>query len=265
MAVRGETMNAGILLIILTFAASVALYGLRRINIPRKPGFEGIEAPETADAYNRISRWPQFRLLRLMFVRKLADYAPSGILADIGCGPGYLATLIAQRHPQLHVLGLDAADEMVKAAESSASNLGLSDRVKFRRGDAADLPLRDGTLDFAVSTLSLHHWSDPTRGLAEAHRVLKPGGQLLLFDLRRDSRRLFLWLVHFAQGVVVPAALRRANEPLGSLQSSYSLAEVEAMLAKSQFKEHAIDGRAAWVFVWARKASQEPAQLPVRG
>jgi len=257
-------MNPGILLIILTLATGVAVYGFRRINIPRQAGFEGIEAPETAEAYNRISRWPQFRVLRLIIARELASHGPAGILADIGCGPGYLATLIAQRHPQLEVLGLDASDEMVRAAESNVANLGLSDRVRFRRGDAADLPLPDRALDFAVSTLSLHHWSDPCRGLAEAHRVLKPGGQLLLFDLRRDSRRFFLWLLHFAQGVVVPAALRRAHEPLGSLRASYSLTETQALIAESPFKEFAIDGRAAWVFIWARKASQEAAQPPAR-
>jgi SAM-dependent methyltransferase len=113
----------------------------------------------------------------------------------------------------------------------------------------------DGELDFAVSTLSLHHWSHPSLGLAEIHRVLRPGGQLLLFDLRRDTRRFFLWLLRFGQGVVVPEPLRRANEPLGSLQSSYSVAELESLLARSPFKEHRIQGGTAWVFVWARKAS----------
>jgi ubiquinone/menaquinone biosynthesis C-methylase UbiE len=248
-----------IVFVLVALGVALFLVGFHRVDLPRTPSFEGIEDPQTTRAYDRISRWPQFRLLRLMVARKLADCSPSGILADVGCGPGYLTTLIAQQHPRLQVLGLDASDEMVRAADLNASNLGLSDRVRFRRGDAANLPLPDGSLDFAVSTLSLHHWSHPSSGLAEAHRVLKGGGQLLLFDLRRDCRRFFLWLLHFAQGVVVPGALRRANEPLGSLQSSYSLAEVEAMLAKSEFKEYAIDGRAAWIFVWARKASREAA------
>jgi ubiquinone/menaquinone biosynthesis C-methylase UbiE len=194
-----------------------------------------------------------------MIGRKLADYRPTGILADVGCGPGYLTTLIAQDHRHLQVLGLDTAEEMIKAADLNASDLGLSDRVKFRRGDAGNMPLPDGTLDFAVSTLSLHHWSHPMRGLAEIHRVLKTGGQLLLFDLRRDSRRFVLWLLGFAQGVVVPAALRRANEPLGSLQSSYNLAELEDLLAESPFKEYRLEGGPGWVFVWARKGSPEAA------
>lgn len=58
-------------------------------------------------------------------------------------------------------------------------------------GDVAGLPLPDGALDWAVSSLSLHHWSDPDRALGEICRVLKPGGQMLLFDLRRDPRRPF--------------------------------------------------------------------------
>jgi ubiquinone/menaquinone biosynthesis C-methylase UbiE len=229
--------------------------GLRRIDIPRTSSFEGIEDPQASQAYDRISRWPQFRLLRRTFASKLAELHPAGTLADIGCGPGYLVTQIARRHVQLRVLGVDTADEMIRAAMLNAARLGLSDRVEFRRGDVGTLPMPDGELDFAVSTLSLHHWSHPSLGLAEIHRVLRPGGQLLLFDLRRDTRRFFLWLLRFGQGVVVPEPLRRANEPLGSLQSSYSVAELESLLARSPFKEHRIQGGTAWVFVWARKAS----------
>jgi ubiquinone/menaquinone biosynthesis C-methylase UbiE len=195
-----------------------------------------------------------------MVVGKLTSYRPSGTLADIGCGPGYLALLIAEKHHRLQVLGLDSAEEMIGVAQANASRLGLSSRVRFQPGDVANLPLQDGTLDFAVSTFSLHHWSDPRWGLAEIHRVLRPGGQLLLFDLRRDSQGFFLLLLRFAQGIVVPAALRRANEPTGSLRSSYTVAEVDDLLGKSPFREHRVDGGAVSFFAWARKGSVEAAQ-----
>jgi ubiquinone/menaquinone biosynthesis C-methylase UbiE len=233
--------------------------GLRRVDLPRIVSFEGIEDPQASRAYDRISTWPQFRLLRRMIAGKLAGYRPSGTLADIGCGPGYLAMLIAEMHPHLQVIGLDSADEMIKAAESNALRLGLAERVRYRLGAVGNLPLQDGTLDFAVSTLSLHHWSDPSSGLAEIHRVLRPGGQLLLFDLRRDSRGFFPLLLRFAQGIVVPTALRRANEPIGSHHSSYTVAEVEGLLAKSPFVQHRVDGGAVWFFAWARKGPLEAA------
>ena len=244
-----------VLSIVIIMAVGVVLLqiGLSRVELPRTPSFEGIEDLEIARAYDRISRWPQFRLLRRMFARKLADYRPAGILSDVGCGLGYLTTLIAQNHRNLQVVGIDTADEMIKVADLNASNLGLSDRVEFRRGDAGNLPIPDDTFDFAVSTLSLHHWSDPSRSLDEIHRTLKAGGQLLLLDLRRDSRRFFFWMLGFAQRVVVPAGIRRVNEPLGSLQASYTLTELEDLLAESLFQEHKIEGGAGWVYVWARK------------
>jgi ubiquinone/menaquinone biosynthesis C-methylase UbiE len=242
-----------ILLLLLAVLTGVALSGLRRITFPRKPGLEGIEAPETAEAYDRISGWPQFCLLRRMIARKLAAYRPTGTLADIGCGPGRLAILIAQRHPGLHVIGVDAAEEMIRTARSKTSSQGLSSRVEFRVGDVGCLPLPDGTIDFALSTLSLHHWSDPAEGLEELQRVLKPGGQVLLFDLRRDPRRLFFWLMSFAQRIVVPGALRRANEPLGSLLSSYTLVELDGLFRRLPFKEYRVEGGVGWAFVWAAK------------
>jgi ubiquinone/menaquinone biosynthesis C-methylase UbiE len=247
-------MMLGFIPFIVVLVAVLGVLGTARISLPRHAGLAGIEDPEAAAAYDRISRWPQFRLLRRMILNKLARYHPTGILADIGCGPGRLTIMIAQRHPHLYVVGVDSSAEMVRAAAAIASSLRLSEQVEFREGDVSSLRIPDGTFDFAVTTLSLHHWSDPSRGLAEIHRVLNTGGQLLLFDLRRDPRRFFYWLLRFAQGVVVPTALRHINEPLDSLLSSYSLAELQGLLARSGFDEWSIEGDAGWVFIWAIKS-----------
>jgi ubiquinone/menaquinone biosynthesis C-methylase UbiE len=250
-------MSTDLILLIVAVATTLALFGARRIVLPRQSGLKAIEDPAVASAYDRISDWPQFRVLRRMVAGRLARCHPEGLLVDIGCGPGRLAILIAQRHPGLHIVGVDASDEMIRTATSNASSLGLNKRVEFRLGDVANLPMPDGVVDLAVSTLSLHHWSDPIRSLCEIHRVLKPGGQLFLFDLRRDPRRFFHWLLHFAQGVVVPSALRHANEPLGSAQSSYTLTEIQDLLASLPFRDWKIDGGAGWLFVWAAEGLQE--------
>lgn len=248
-----QGMGPIVLLLLAAGAACVVALGWPRIRIPRSPGLGEIDDPLAAQAYDRISRMPQFRALRRMTVSKLSEQLLSGILADIGCGPGLLTSLIAQRYPELKVLGIDASDEMVKAATSNAAALGLSARLEFREGDILRLPLKDASLDVAVSTFSLHHWSDPGMALAEVHRVLKPGGRFLLFDLRRDARRAVYFLLLFARTFVVPRALRRAGEPLGSLKASYTLAEVEDLFQQSPFQRGEIDGGIAWLFAWGEK------------
>jgi SAM-dependent methyltransferase len=104
----------------------------------------------------------------------------------------------------------------------------------------------------------MHHWSDPLQALDEIHRILAPGGQLVLFDLRRDSPRMFLWLVTFAQKVVVPAAIRDIGEPTGSLLASYTAAELEEWMGQSQFKEWRVEAGPVYAFAWARKTNQPP-------
>jgi len=245
---------------ILGFAAILALAAALfvavawpRVDLRRRLEVEGIEDREAVEAYDRISRWPQFRLLRHLIVRELRRYRPQGVLADMGCGPGRLSVEIARAFPHLQTLGVDASEAMIRAAAANASSLGPSVQVRFLAGNVLDLPLQDEAIDFAISTLSLHHWSDAERGLSEIHRVLKPGGQLLLFDLRRDPRRLFYLLLRFAQACVVPAALRRAGEPVGSVLSSHTPRETDAYFSRSQFEQWRVRGGIGWMFVWGQK------------
>lgn len=242
----------------ITFALAFLLgtflvIGCHRVSILRRASLEGIEDDEAVKAYNRISRWPQFRLLRRMIVGEIRTYHPDGIMVDVGCGPGYLVSSIAKSLPRLHIIGVDIADEMVRLSTRNISSLGFNGRVEFRQGDIQELPFEDNSVDFVVSTLSLHHWSEPKQALQEIYRVLKPGGQFLIFDLRRDARRLFYWLLGFAQRFVVPAAIRRISEPTGSARSSYTPVEAEALLSKMPLQQHRIKPGFGWMFIWGRK------------
>jgi SAM-dependent methyltransferase len=108
---------------------------------------------------------------------------PRGRVLEVGSGPGRLAVRLAQEAPDVAVTGVDISDAMVERAAQRAAEAGLSGRVRFEVGDVGALPFSDGEFEGAVSTLSLHHWPDPSRGLVEVHRILKPGGEAWIYDL----------------------------------------------------------------------------------
>ncbi len=230
------------------------ILGSPRVRLSRRRSHEGIEDPEAAKAYDWISRWPQFRFLRRLVVDEMARYNPRGTVVDIGCGPGYLLAVMARAFPDTQLVGVDLSEEMTATAARNLAALGPARPVEFRTGDVHDLPFEDGTVDFAVSSLSLHHWSDPRHALEEIYRILRPGGQMLVFDLRRDVRRGFYGLFRLATRFVVPAPLRRFGEPLGSLLSSYTPAEVWERLSTTPFARRRVKAGPLWFFVWAEKS-----------
>ena len=131
-------------------------------------------------------------VLEGFYARVAADVAaayPRGTLLEIGSGPGRLAVRLGREAPNLAVIGVDISEAMLERAARRAAGAGLSERVRFEVGDVAALPFADGE----VSTLSLHHWLNPAKGLAEIHRVLKPGGEARIYDLVH-------WLWRPAQG-----------------------------------------------------------------
>jgi ubiquinone/menaquinone biosynthesis C-methylase UbiE len=238
---------------ILAFLLILSYLTRQRQPLRRKPSFEGIEPPGLVRAYDFISRTPQFTLLRLLVVSQLKRYHPSGHLVDIGCGPGYLLGVIGRRFRRLHLMGIDISQTMIEAAHRSLAHRGLGDRVAFRQGDIERLPLQGNSVDFVVSTFSLHHWTNPLEALREVHRVLKPKGQFLLFDLRRDARSLIYWFLRFATTFVVPQPLRQVKEPLGSLLASYTAREMQTYLAKVAFRKTSISSGPIWLFVCGQK------------
>jgi len=111
---------------------SILFLGFTRVKLPRQAGFEGIESPEVVQAYDRISRWPQFKVLRRIVVGELKKYHPKGMLVDVGCGPGYLVAVIARALPDLRITGSDISEEMTAKATRNLAALGCSGRAMSR-------------------------------------------------------------------------------------------------------------------------------------
>jgi len=215
----------------------------------RVPGAEGLDAPEVAESFIRVALMPQMRLLRWFVARRAADLVPTGEAIDLGCGPGLLAIQLARRAPRLRVTGVDLSDEMLAQAEGQALSTQLAERVVFRRGDVRQLPFAKGSVDLAVSTLSLHHWEQPVAVLDDIARVLAPGGGFLIFDLRRDMVAPFWLMLWSVTRWVVPAALRRVHEPLSSRDAAYTVSEAVRLARQSHLTGWRVASGPFWLII----------------
>ena len=120
----------------------------------------------------------------------LARLAPGRRLLDLGCGTGTLVLLARRRHPDATVIGVDGDPTILAIARRKARRAGIP--VQLDEGMAYALPYADGSFDAVVSTLTFHHLTpdQQARALAEARRVLRPGGRLVIADLTQPHNRL---------------------------------------------------------------------------
>jgi SAM-dependent methyltransferase len=171
-------------------AAAVGALRVRRVLGGREvPG--GIVIADVG-AYDLESRLLLGSLFRAIAADISAVAPPGSRVLEVGCGPGYLSIRLALVHG-LEVIGLDLDPGMIERAQTNAGRAGESGQraPAFVVGDAASLPFPERSFDLVVSTLSMHHWAEPTRGLAEIGRVLRPGGRAIVWDMRPGLLLLF--------------------------------------------------------------------------
>jgi ubiquinone/menaquinone biosynthesis C-methylase UbiE len=141
--------------------------------------------------------WPFSRLydrypnrIFVKWFRRIAtdirDKQISGVILDIGTGPGRLPIEIAKHIANVEVIGIDISEDMVKIAKKNAEEEGVTDRVRFKVGSAYNTGFDDYSIDLIVSTGLIHHLREPLNAFNEAYRILKPGGEAWLYDGRKD-------------------------------------------------------------------------------
>jgi ArsR family transcriptional regulator len=145
------------------------------------------ERSDAAAAYfaRNAARWDELRSLYIeeadveAAVLAAAGLGPFRRLVDLGSGTGRMLTLLADRVES--AIGLDLSQQMLNIARRNAAEAGL-DRLELRHGDIFGTGLASGSADLVVVHQVLHYLSDPAAALAEAARIVAPGGKLIIVD-----------------------------------------------------------------------------------
>jgi SAM-dependent methyltransferase len=119
------------------------------------------------------------------WARALAHLLPPVDVADLGCGEGYLTIETARWAKS--VVAVDKSEAVLARARELARRRRVHN-ITWKKGDLAKLPLQDATIDVALLSQALHHAPHPDRAVAEAVRILRPGGRMLVLDLRAHDQ-----------------------------------------------------------------------------
>jgi ubiquinone/menaquinone biosynthesis C-methylase UbiE len=172
--------------------------------------------------------------------RRIAEQIPpNSKVLEVAPGPGYCAIELAKLG-NCEIVGLDISKTFVEIASANAAKARM--RVDFRRGNVSDMPFGDETFDFVLCRAAFKNFTEPKRALQEMYRVLKPGGQALIIDLRRDaSKESIAQAVNDMNLGAVNRVITKLTFRFMLLKRAYTRREFEELIAETKF--HGIEIR----------------------
>lgn len=142
-------------------------------------------------------------------------------VADLGAGEGTLSQLLAQRADK--VIAVDLSPKMVEFGQNLARENGLTN-LEFRLGDIETPPIDSSSLDLAILSQALHHAEHPQTAIDSAHRILKPGGRLVVLDLLQHN-------FEEARELYADRWLGFSESDLASMLEKAGFSEIETLVA----------------------------------
>lgn len=144
---------------------------------------------------------------------------PFDSLLDVGCGTGPMIELLVSKYPEKHYTGADITPKMIEVANAKH----LRNTI-FQVADSENLPYEENSFDAVICANSFHHYPNPQKFFDGVHKVLKPGGRLILRDYTS-----FNWLVWLMNHIEMPLANLIGH---GDVRA-YTRNEVRAMCSKA--------------------------------
>jgi ubiquinone/menaquinone biosynthesis C-methylase UbiE len=223
------------------------------VNLPRTP--EPIADPKAeSDLYRKMDH----DSVNSRFVSDLVSAGKVGPrVVDLGCGPAdipiKLVTKLQETVQDIQVMGVDSEPEMLLIAKEEIDFAGLIGRIILQHADASKLvDFEDEMADTVMSNTVLHHLDQPMHGMAEAVRILKPGGRLFIRDLYRPGTADQIErLVQLHSGEQSDGAKQMLRQ---SLHASLTLEEITA-IAKNlgMTNEHVVmTSDRHWTIDWTK-------------
>lgn len=128
-------------------------------------------------SYGPGRSWQAFGHLLLRII-------PNLTIADLGAGEGLLSELLARRAKK--VIAVDNSEKIIAFGAAKAKKNGLKN-LEFRLGDLQNPPIDAHSVDLVILSQALHHAEEPAKTIQAAHKILKPGGQMMILDLLKHN------------------------------------------------------------------------------
>jgi ubiquinone/menaquinone biosynthesis C-methylase UbiE len=180
---------------------------------------------------DRVSGQAVPRVLELLSIRG------NETVVDAGCGSGFFSIPVAQRLVRGHLTCVDGSPQMLAHLKRRARIRRLDARMEFRQGDVTQLPVGNKVADLAMTTAVLHELSDPASALSELHRVLRPGGRVVVLDAKENA-----FFGHIVR-----------HRHHADCHGPWTRDSLSAALTSSGFAGVGVEERGVWLLAWGER------------